>query len=146
MGTEALKLKHQLCFPLYALSRAVTNYYRPLLEELDLTYPQYLVLLLLWEHETLTVKALGEQLMLDSGTLTPLLKRLEQKGLVTRERSKEDERTVIIALTTQGVAMEKAARAIPEQLKCSMSVNDMELSELKTRIEAILTKLQHNNI
>jgi DNA-binding MarR family transcriptional regulator len=146
MSTEALKLKHQLCFPLYALSRAVINYYRPMLDELDITYPQYLVLLLLWEHEALTVKALGEQLMLDSGTLTPLLKRLEQKELVTRERCKADERSVMIALTPQGRALELAAGAIPEQIKCSMSIDDQELADLKTRIDNLLTRIQHNQI
>ncbi len=90
--SEYLRLDNQLCFPLYALSRQITNIYRPMLEKLGLTYPQYLVMMVLWEEKTASVKSLGERLWLDSGTLTPLLKRMEASGLIRRERSSDDER------------------------------------------------------
>lgn len=111
---ENLLLKNQLCFKFYALSRHITSLYKPLLDELDLTYPQYLVMLVLWEHEVMSVKAVGEQLMLDSGTLTPLLKRLEQKGLLSRNRSTEDERKVNVSLTAEGREANQKAACIPE--------------------------------
>lgn len=99
---EQLKLDNQLCFLLYAASREMTKQYKPLLEVLDVTYPQYLVLLLLWEQDEMSVKKMGELLYLDSGTLTPMLKRMEQQGLVTRERTAEDQRSVTVTLTEKG--------------------------------------------
>lgn len=113
---EELKLENQLCFPLYAASRLVTKAYQPLLDELDITYPQYLVLLLLWEYSPLGVKEIGEKLYLGSNTLTPLLKRLESKGIVTRERSQSDERKVLVALTQGGLALKERASCIPYKL------------------------------
>ena len=110
---DPLRLDVQLCFPLYAAARAMTQVYAPLLSKLGLTYPQYLVMLVLWETDGVTVKALGERLYLDSGTLTPLLKRLETQGLVRRERSKEDARSVRVHLTAPGRAHAARATAGP---------------------------------
>ncbi|MDV3736331.1 MarR family transcriptional regulator [Elizabethkingia anophelis] len=138
---QQLKLDNQICFPVYALSREIVGRYRPLLDKLDITYPQYLVLLVLWEHQEQSVSQLGEKLYLDSGTLTPLLKRLEQKKLVTRSRSKEDERIVKIKLTSEGQSLQKKAASIPKQLFEDMKVPEEELKQLKTTIEKILTTL-----
>lgn len=113
---EQLKLENQLCFPLYAASRLVTRLYSPLLEELDLTYPQYLVLLVLWEEGESTVSKIKERLLLETSTITPLLKRLEKKGIISRTRSQKDERVVNIELTQQGRSLELKACLIPEQL------------------------------
>nr|WP_199163092.1 MarR family transcriptional regulator [Elizabethkingia sp. ASV34] len=138
---QQLKLDNQICFPVYALSREIVGRYRPLLDQLDITYPQYLVLLVLWEYQEQSVSQLGEKLYLDSGTLTPLLKRLEQKNLITRSRSKEDERIVKIKLTSEGQSLQKKAASIPKQLFEDMKVPEEELKQLKTTIEKILTTL-----
>lgn len=110
---DPLKLKHQLCFPLYACSRETIKQYKPFLDQLGLTYTQYITMLVLWEHERMTVKELGTELYLDSGTLTPLLKKLEEKGLINRNRSTLDERNLIVTLTPAGVAMKDSALPIP---------------------------------
>ena len=116
---ECLKLSKQLCFPLYACSREMIKLYKPYLDELDLTYTQYITLMVLWEHKAMTVKALGQELYLDSGTLTPLLKKLEEKGFVTRRRSELDERNLIVTITEKGEAMRDQALHIPgEMTKC----------------------------
>lgn len=116
---DALKLSKQLCFPLYACSREMIKLYKPWLDKLELTYTQYITMLVLWEHKAMTVKALGQELYLDSGTLTPLLKKLEEKGLVTRRRSEQDERNLIVTLTDKGEAMRDDALNIPaEMTKC----------------------------
>ena len=115
---DPLRLDEQLCFALYAASRALTRVYAPLLEPLGLTYPQYLVMLVLWEHDGASVKQLGERLALDSGTLTPLLKRLEQHGMVTRRRDPDDERVVRIDLTAEGKKLRGKARRVPTELAC----------------------------
>jgi MarR family transcriptional regulator, organic hydroperoxide resistance regulator len=115
---DALLLEQQLCFALYNASRALIRAYGPLLGPLDLTYPQYLVMLILWEEKSASVKTLGERLALDSGTLTPLLKRLEQRGLVTRRRDPDDERVVRIELTPEGQKLRSKARRIPTELAC----------------------------
>ncbi|WDF70042.1 MarR family transcriptional regulator [Sphingobacterium oryzagri] len=138
---EQLKLENQTCFPLYALSREITNAYRPLLEEIDLTYPQYLVLLVLWENKTVTVNQLGEKLYLDSGTLTPLLKRLQGKGLIDRTRSKRDERVVEISLTAAGEQLEQQALKIPEKLAESLRLSIDELTKLREITCTILQKI-----
>ena len=117
---EALKLENQICFPLYACSREIIKQYKPFLDKIDLTYTQYITMMVLWEKKSINVKALGRCLYLDSGTLTPLLKKLEAKGLVTRQRSAEDERNLIVTITQRGEALKEAAVAIPEQMaKCS---------------------------
>ena len=122
---DALKIENQLCFPLYACSRLVIKQYKPFLDELDLTYTQYIALMVLWEEHSVTVKTLGDRLFLDSGTLTPLLKKLEHKGLVTRTRSSADERNLIVAVTPQGMALREEALRIPGELsKCLCLTGD----------------------
>ncbi|GAB2536990.1 MarR family winged helix-turn-helix transcriptional regulator [Spirosoma aerophilum] len=138
---DKLMLASQLCFPLYALSRQVTALYRPLLEKLDLTYPQYLVLLLLWESDNRTVGEIGDRLLLDSGTLTPLLKRMAQKGLLTRQRNPADEREVTIQLTESGVALRSQAVDIPTQLQENLKLNDQEIVRLRNELQALLNQL-----
>ncbi len=138
---QALKLDHQLCFALYSASLAMTRLYKPLLTDLGLTYPQYLALLVLWEVDGLRVTDLGERLFLDSGTLTPLLKRLEQNGLVRRQRSQIDERQVHIHLTEAGRALKETAAAVPgcilQATQCSLS----EVLELTQRVQALRDRL-----
>ena len=115
-GYEQLKLENQLCFPLYAAAKEVVRKYKPVLDELDLTYTQYITMMVLWEKESLNVKELGSILYLDSGTLTPLLKKLETKGYVTRCRCKEDERNLIIKITDKGEALKEKAENIPQEM------------------------------
>jgi DNA-binding MarR family transcriptional regulator len=137
----ALLLDNQMCFALYSTSLAMTKMYKPLLAALDLTYPQYLVMLVLWENDGLSVSTLGERLYLDSGTLTPLLKRMEQSGLLIRQRSAEDERRVEVTLTTQGRRLKARAAAIPpcvgEALACPLP----ELQALTQQIQQIRQNL-----
>ena len=113
---EALKLKNQICFPLYAAARRVTSVYTPYLKPLGLTYTQYIVFLVLWEEDHLPVSEIGERLLLDSGTLTPLLKKMEAQGFLTRTRSKQDERSVLVDLTEKGRALKEKALQIPLQM------------------------------
>ncbi|WBO85349.1 MarR family winged helix-turn-helix transcriptional regulator [Hymenobacter yonginensis] len=136
-----LKLESQLCFPIYAVSRMLTKAYQPYLQELDLTYPQYLVLLLLWEHGELTVKALGDNLLLDSGTLTPLLKRLEQKQWVSRRRDPRDERSVIIGLLPAGRELQQRACHVPEALFARLGMSPAEFEALRTQLQQLLIRL-----
>ena len=134
---SSLVLDEQLCFALYAASRAVTSYYRPLLDELGLTYPQYLVLLALWERGEVTVKDLGATLHLDYGTLSPLLKRLEAAGLVHRERRAEDERSVAVALTEDGEALRAKAFGLPPAIQAAMALDDKGLAQLRDAVQAV---------
>ena len=113
---DRLRLENQLCFPLYACSREIIKQYKPFLDELDLTYTQYITMMVLWERTSLTAKELGEALFLDSGTLTPLLKKLEGKGYLTRKRSAEDERSLIVPVTDAGLALRDRAVRIPEAM------------------------------
>ena len=116
---EALKLENQLCFPLYACAREVVKKYKPFLDDIDLTYTQYVTMMVLWEKPSVTSKEIGERLHLDSGTLTPVIKKLAEKGLVTRARSAEDERNLVVALTDAGLALRDRAACIPGQMgKC----------------------------
>lgn len=140
--SDYLKLSQQLCFPIYHLSKEITNAYRPLLEELDITYPQYLVLMVLWEHGTLSVKQIGEQLYLDSGTLTPLLKRLQAKEMVERSRSIKDERIVEISLTEKGKNLKQKAACVPLQMMEQVQLSTEEQSQLKNILDKILNNLQ----
>ena len=139
---EYLKLDNQLCFLLYGASRAVTQMYQPLLEPLGITYPQYLVMLVLWEEDGASVRTLCERLYLDSGTLTPLLTRLESAGLVRRERSAADARVVDIHLTAAGKKLKRAARAIPEALLCRLGLPMAELARVRGELKRLfeLTK------
>lgn len=139
---EFLKLDNQLCFVLYACSRGLTRTYRPLLAELDITYPQYLVMLVLWEQDGVSVKALGGRLFLDSGTLTPLLKRMASSGLIERKRSATDERRVHIFLTAKGKALKKKAYAVPEFLLCQSGLTAEEFMGLKTDLESLLARIR----
>jgi MarR family transcriptional regulator, organic hydroperoxide resistance regulator len=142
-----LLLDNQLCFKLYAASRAVIRAYKPMLDELGLTYPQYLVMLVLWEWqaqppEQATVKALGERLMLDSGTLTPLLKRLEQLGLVRRSRSSADERELCLALSEAGVVLRDKVLPLKQRLLCESGVDLGELEGLRQNLGQLLALIK----
>jgi MarR family transcriptional regulator, organic hydroperoxide resistance regulator len=136
-----LALDHQLCFALYSASLAMTKLYKPLLEPLDLAYLQYLVMLVLWEGDGVTVSALGERLALDSGTLTPLLKRLEAAGLVQRLRDAADERRVLLQLTAAGRALKARATAVPPAIASASGCSLSELSELTSRLQALRQQL-----
>jgi DNA-binding MarR family transcriptional regulator len=142
---EQLKLDNQLCFLLYAASREMTKQYKPLLEALDVTYPQYLVLLLLWEQEEMSVKKMGELLYLDSGTLTPMLKRMEQQGLVTRERTAEDQRSVTVTLTEKGHSIKNKASGIPARIFELSGNNEEEYQSLKASLTKLLNILHQHN-
>lgn len=135
-----LRLDNQLCFAVYGAAQAFTATYKPLLEPLGLTYPQYLTMLTLWEQDGVTVSAIGDRLGLDSGTLTPLLKRLEAAGLLNRTRDAADERQVLIALTPAGRSLKQKAKAIPAKLLCA---SGMSLAEIKA-LHAALGKLAAN--
>jgi DNA-binding MarR family transcriptional regulator len=139
---DQLLLDQQLCFALYAASRSVTGLYRPLLEPLGLTYPQYLVMLVLWEQDGLTVRELGQRLQLDSGTLTPLLKRLQSAGLVTRQRRKQDEREVDIRLTDAGLALREKASGIPECLAQCMQLPFEQMQSLRDELKRLTRQIQ----
>ncbi|MFC5569371.1 MarR family winged helix-turn-helix transcriptional regulator [Lysobacter yangpyeongensis] len=143
-AARALKLDNQLCFALYSTSLAMTKVYRQLLTGLDLTYPQYLVMLVLWENDGLTVSAIGERLFLDSATLTPLLKRLEAAGLLTRARSPEDERQVVIHLSRAGKALRAKAAAVPEGIFCAAGLAKEQLVTLKAQLEGLRDNLHAN--
>jgi DNA-binding MarR family transcriptional regulator len=132
-----LTLDEALCFALYSASRALTGFYRPLLDELGITYPQYVVLLALWERDGLSVGALGERLRLDYGTLSPLLKRLEAAGLVRRVRSAEDERTVTVSLTESGLGLRTHADCIPEQVISATGLDPEAFDQLRTMLVAL---------
>ena len=132
----ALQLDHQLCFALYSASLAMTKLYKPLLAPLGLTYPQYLALLCLWEADGVTVSHLGERLQLDSGTLTPLLKRMEGAGWLRRERSAEDERRVLVWLTPAGQALKQQARAIPQ---CVLQAAECRLADIQALTQQVRT-------
>ena len=136
-----LRLDHQLCFALYASSLAMTKLYKPLLDPLGLTYPQYLVMLVLWEADGLAVSQIGERLQLDSGTLTPLLKRLEASGLVQRLRDSTDERRVLLQLTREGRALKRRALAVPAAVACASGCSLDELQSLTARLKTLRDQL-----
>ena len=140
--SDQLLLDQQLCFALYAASRSVTGLYRPLLEPLGLTYPQYLVMLVLWEQDGLTVRELGQRLQLDSGTLTPLLKRLQSAGLITRQRRQQDEREVDIRLTDAGLALRDKASGIPECLAQCMQLPFEQMQSLRDELKRLTRQIQ----
>lgn len=140
--SENLKLENQICFPLYAIAKEITGLYRPFLDELDITYPQYLVMMVLWEQDGLPVTHIGDKLLLDSGTLTPLLKRLEGKGFISRNRKKEDERVVQVFLTEKGKMLKENACGVPDKILKKIDVQEEDLLELKNSINKILSKIQ----
>ncbi len=136
-----LLLDNQLCFALYSASLLMTKLYKPLLDEIGLTYPQYLAMLALWEEDGVTVSTLGARLYLDSGTLTPLLKRLEKAGFLTRERNEEDERQVLIRLTQEGRALKKRAMDIPRKIIAATGANVPEIINLRKRLKKLRSEL-----
>lgn len=129
--SNPLLLENQVCFSLYSAANAMVRAYRPLLSELDLTYPQYLAMMVLWQHEGISVKTLGDKLHLDSGTLTPLLKRLEAKGWVSRGRSETDERVRVLHITDAGEALKEQAAKVPLQMRCKLGAEADNFTELK---------------
>ena len=135
---ESLKLRTQLCFPLYACSREMIKLYKPFLDELGLTYTQYITLMVLWEHKAMTVKALGQELYLDSGTLTPLRKKLEEKGLGNRRRSDLDERNLIVTITELGESMRDRALHIPEEMTKCINLPREDIRELYRMLHKLL--------
>ena len=145
-----LHLDNQLCFSAYSLSRLITQAYQPLLKKLELTYPQYLVMLVLWqaqEEEQLpvSVKYLCERLLLDTGTVTPLLKRMESAGLLLRSRSSEDERVVLVNLTTAGWALREQAASVPQDILCATAVDAAEALSLKERLQSLISRWRCRN-
>ncbi|KAF7598856.1 MAG: MarR family transcriptional regulator [Candidatus Dactylopiibacterium carminicum] len=141
LPADLLRLDQQLCFPLYAASRLVTRLYQPLLEPLGLTYPQYIVLMILWEESPCSVSRIGERALLASNTLTPLLKRLEQQGLIVRTRSAQDERVVNIALTEAGQALRAGCACVPLRLFEQIGYPVDEALELKQHLDTLLARL-----
>jgi DNA-binding MarR family transcriptional regulator len=139
--TNALLLDNQLCFALYSANLAVNKLYRQLLAPLQLTYPQYLVMLVLWEQDDVTVSQIGERLFLDSATLTPLLKRLENAGLLLRQRSREDERQVAVTLTQEGKTLQEKALGIPDSVRCASACSVDSMLALKTQLETLRSNL-----
>lgn len=137
---DVLKLENQLCFPLYAASREVVKSYRPYLEELDLTYTQYIAMMVFWEEKRINVKELGKRLYLDSGTLTPVLKSIEKKGYVKRTRSTDDERVLIVEITDEGEALKDRALAIPGLVASCMTLEKDECNKLYELLYKILAK------
>jgi MarR family transcriptional regulator, organic hydroperoxide resistance regulator len=141
---DALRLDEQLCFPLYAAANAIVRSYRPLLRPLGLTYPQYLVMLVLWESAPLSVGGIGSRLLLDSGTLTPLLKRLESAGLVQRGRDPSDERRVIVELKAAGYRLKAKARSVPAALACRVLVAPTTVQRLRRDLKPLIAALNRD--
>lgn len=135
---DVLKLDNQLCFPLYAVSKEIVRRYTPFLNEIDLTYTQYIVMMVMWEHREVNVKELGQKLFLDSGTLTPLLKNLEKKGLVSRERSKQDERVLVVSITDDGMKLRDKAVDIPAKIGGCVKLDEQEAVQLYTILKKLL--------
>ena len=138
---DPLRLDRQLCFPLYAASNLITRLYRPVLAEIGLTYPQYLVMLVMWEGEPLSVGALCSRLHLDTGTMTPLLKRMESAGVITRQRDVKDERRVVVALTSAGLALKHAAAKVPLTLGAGLNLSPESLMALRDSVQEMVSVL-----
>jgi DNA-binding MarR family transcriptional regulator len=138
---QCLRLDNQLCFPLYAVSKEIVRKYKPFLDEVDLTYTQYIVMMVVWEEEQVSVKEMGKKLFLDSGTLTPVLKTLEKKGLIERTRSKEDERNLIVTLTPSGKALKDKAVKIPAQIGGCLNISPEDAVELHKILHKIMETL-----
>ena len=138
---DALKLENQLCFPLYACSKEVVKHYKPYLDKLDLTYTQYITMMVMWERKSINVKELGHCLFLDSGTLTPLLKKLENKGYISRTRSKKDERNLIVSITKKGEELKEEAVEVPLQMGKCVNLTQEESLTLYKLIYKLLGNL-----
>lgn len=139
---ELLKLENQICFPMYVASRMITRAYQPMLDEMGITYPQYLVLMALWEQDEQTVNEIGQKLYLNTNTITPLLKRMEKTGLIARTRSKEDERKVMITLTDQGLALKEKAYCIPEQILGKTGLQADDMGDLREQIYKLIRQME----
>lgn len=135
---DCLKLENQLCFPLYVCAKEVVRQYKPFLDEIDLTYTQYITMMVMWEQKEISVKGLGDYLFLDSGTLTPVLKTLEKKGYVERTRSKEDERSLIVSLTKEGEALKEKAVTVPAKVAKCVSLSPEDAGELYRILHTIM--------
>ncbi len=149
MAFEQLKLDNQLCFPVYAASRLITREYQPHLDKLGITYPQYLVLMVLWENDGITVNEISQKLILNTNTITPLLKRMESQGIISRQRSGNDERKVIVSLTGKGKNMQEKAAEIPEKLAASLVSTNMsadELIDLKKKLHRLIDFLSEKKV
>jgi DNA-binding MarR family transcriptional regulator len=141
MSNPKLLLGNQLCFPLYATSKEIIRKYRPFLEQLGITYTQYITLLVLWEEDNVSIKELGERLYLDSGTLTPIIKKLEKQGIVTRERDPKDERKIVITLTSKGHELYEKAQFIPDEIRKCVNITDEEFQVLYKLLYKVLDTL-----
>ena len=143
---KELRLENQLCFPLYACAKEVTRRYKPFLDPLGLTYTQYITMMVLWEKKEVRVKDLGEVLYLDSGTLTPLLKRLEQKGLITRSRYQDDERALCIQITDLGETLQEKAKSVPEEMRACLPLSVEEMQVLKKLLDRTLSAIEKSKV
>ena len=143
---DVLRLESQLCFPLYACSKEIVRRYKPFLDEIDLTYTQYITMMVLWFKKKVNVKELGEELMLDSGTLTPVLKKLEGKGYITRERSKEDERTLIVSITKEGEYLKDKALSIPKKMSICLGIDKKQMDILYNLLYQVIKNMESNGI
>lgn len=144
MSYEQLRLENQLCFPVYAASRLIIREYQPFLDKLGITYPQYLVMMILWEGDGMPVNDIAKKLILNTNTITPLLKRMEQQGIIRRRRSGKDERKVIVRLTTRGKQLQEEAAVIPEQLASRLAEGELKVDDLirlKETLESMITSL-----
>ena len=144
MAYEQLKLGNQLCFPVYAASRLITREYQPFLDKLGITYPQYLVLMILWEEDGMQVNDIAKKLILNTNTITPLLKRMEQQGIIKRKRSRQDERKVIVQLTAKGLELREEASLIPQQLAARLVEGDLKVDDLvrlKESLDSLIRSL-----
>lgn len=138
---DSLKLEKQLCFPLYACAKEIVRKYTPFLDKIGLTYTQYITMMVLWEEKQTSVKALGKRLFLDSGTLTPVLKKLEEKGLITRHRSKDDERLLLVAITDNGVALKDEALDIPAKVGGCVKLSPEEANQLYVVLHKLMAEI-----
>ena len=139
---DPLKLENQICFPLYACSKEIIKLYKPFLDDLDLTYTQYITMMVMWEYKNITAHELGEKLYLDSGTLTPMLKKLEQKGYITRARSKVDERNLDIAITESGIKLREKALSVPSNLSKCIPLETNKALDLYNTLNELLSLLK----
>ncbi len=142
---ESIRLRNQLCFPLYAVSNMITRKYKPLLDELDLTYTQYIVMMYFWEKEKSNLKDIGKTLLLDPSTLTPLIKKLETKGYITREKSTIDERNLEITITDKGKRLKDKAKEIPKKMGKCIDLSDEEAKELYSLLYKVLNNVERND-
>ena len=142
---DVLKLENQLCFPLYVCAKEVVRAYKPYLDELDITYTQYITMMVMWEYKELRVKEIGEHLYLDSGTLTSVLKKLEEKGFVTRKRSEKDERDLIVTITDKGTALKEKAVHVPEKLGACVELDPQKAKALYDTLYEVIGKLTNTN-